>query len=196
MASIKAPKILFFISGAVPTLADRQTAAKMVGAQVMFRNASRVGVEHSPEIADGVAGAVIPDAYKAFPSFQQAMETHKAAVEAETAKFAEATHSLAGAQLAQPPVQQPAQPQPEVPFSQQMTQTHQTPAPVQQVTPAGSVPLTTAIPGAPQFPGSPNLTPAPGFPGATPQSTQPQAPQFQQPAAGTQAWTPQTTTQS
>lgn len=177
MASIKAPKILYFLNGSVPTPADRQTAAKMIGAQVMFRNAQRVAAEHSPEAADGVAGA-IPLAYSKFPTYDQAMTTHKAAVDEETAKFGAAQQSLAG-QTTQPPVQTNVQP-----GAPQQTPVLAPPAGAgtnAAVTPVQ--PVTTVPAGAPQFPGTSTLPT--GAATATQQPAQ---------APGSQPWTPQTPT--
>jgi len=57
-------KVLFFITGPVPTKADVAAASEIVG-NVVFRNANFAGSEH-PEICDAVAGCV-PENYSHLP---------------------------------------------------------------------------------------------------------------------------------
>ncbi|WLJ71038.1 hypothetical protein [Sphingomonas phage Kimi] len=62
MARIKKlPVVLFFIAGVIPT-EEEQAEAEAIEADVKFRNASLVGLDHAPEDFDDVAGAV-PDVY-------------------------------------------------------------------------------------------------------------------------------------
>ena len=61
---MKRKRILFFIAGEAPTK-EESAAAEALGTK-MFRNASYVNSEHSPEPCDAVAG-LVPSAYAHFP---------------------------------------------------------------------------------------------------------------------------------
>jgi hypothetical protein len=80
----KLPRILFFISGTLPTEDDFAKASEIKG-NVVFRNASAVpNEEHSLETCDGVAGAV-PEIYA------KRFATAEEAVNGTTAAFSELT---------------------------------------------------------------------------------------------------------
>lgn len=70
----KAPRILYFLKGSMPT-AEQQIDAMRYGSGVVFRNGSCVPVEGSPEACDGVAGDV-PALYSAMRSGEDAMREY------------------------------------------------------------------------------------------------------------------------
>lgn len=72
----KAPRILYFLKGSMPT-AEQQIDAMRYGSGVVFRNGSCVPVEGSPEACDGVAGDV-PTLYSAMRSGEDAMREYLA----------------------------------------------------------------------------------------------------------------------
>ena len=75
MSAVK-PKILYFIEGSVQTPAEIAEAGEISHvAHVRIRNVQLVGVHDTKEQADGVAGKV-PEAYKDYPTAQQAIEAH------------------------------------------------------------------------------------------------------------------------
>lgn len=75
---IKSPRILYFLTGPVPTAKERNDALRY-GTNVAFRNASLVGTDDSCEICDGVAGAV-PVAYKGKPDGLTVIQEHLAKI--------------------------------------------------------------------------------------------------------------------
>lgn len=88
----KAPKILYFIRGSLPTK-EEQTEAESFGANVAFRNVEFINDAEKPEAADGVAGgsyqetedgkpigepiSLIPDSYAHYPKAAEVMAAFK-----------------------------------------------------------------------------------------------------------------------
>ncbi len=83
---LKRAKILFFIAGCAPSMADFKEANELT-AEVVFRNASAVPSEpHALETCDGVAGCV-PEIYAAaFPDADEAIAKKKAELAELSAK--------------------------------------------------------------------------------------------------------------
>ena len=77
----KQPRILFFIKGAVPTVAEME-AAENCGNNVSFRNASLVPKVCNPEKCDGVEG-VVPEAYKKLPLAGEVLKSFADKMKAE-----------------------------------------------------------------------------------------------------------------
>lgn len=136
--AIKAPRILFFIDGPVPTAANKIEANAMRGngAIVCFRNSRFVGGDGNdgaPEPNDGVAGKV-PTDYEGQPTADVAIKKYVAALDEEARAFAAHLQTAPAAPVA------PAAPA-----------APQAPAPP---------PAPPAAPGAPTF-GAPPAPPAP-----------------------------------
>lgn len=88
----KAPKILYFIRGSVPTK-EEQDEADTFGANVAYRNVEFMGDE-APEAADGVAGgtyqemeddkpvgepvSLIPHKYRSYPKAADVVAAYRA----------------------------------------------------------------------------------------------------------------------
>lgn len=66
-------KIIYFIDGFVPST-DEQLEAESFGVKTVFRNAQYV--YGANEACDGVAGSLIPDAYKDYPRADELLERH------------------------------------------------------------------------------------------------------------------------
>lgn len=80
----KFPRILFFISGSLPT-EEQFVSAESYGPNVSFRNGLLVPADGTLEVCDGVAGSV-PDRYAdAYPSAEEAIKAYKEAREARLA---------------------------------------------------------------------------------------------------------------
>lgn len=77
----KQPRILYFITCAVPSVKELEEAEKC-GNNVVFRNANLVPSVCNPERCDGVAGSV-PTAYKGLPTAKQVLADFKATEKAE-----------------------------------------------------------------------------------------------------------------
>ncbi|CAA2409741.1 Phage DNA polymerase III subunits gamma and tau [Xanthomonas phage Suba] len=73
---MKGPHILYFVDGPAPSAAQLDEAAEINGI-VQYRNVRAVDLSNPLEKADGVAGEV-PDAYKHYPSPEEAVEKFKA----------------------------------------------------------------------------------------------------------------------
>uniref|UniRef100_A0AAU6VZY1 Uncharacterized protein n=1 Tax=Pseudomonas phage Pavpe01 TaxID=3138545 RepID=A0AAU6VZY1_9VIRU len=82
---MKLPKILFFISGPVPTLAEKLEAFDL-GVPVSYRNA--LHVHRVDEECDGVAGSV-PECYEDFPTGVEALEAYVEDMRRQRDKMAE-----------------------------------------------------------------------------------------------------------
>lgn len=74
---MKAPRILYFIHGPMPTAAQA-VEAESLGLGVVFRNASLIGPDENREKCDGVAG-LVPAQYKSLPDAHTAIAAFKAA---------------------------------------------------------------------------------------------------------------------
>lgn len=107
---LKAPRILYFLRGPVPTNEERNDAHRY-GTNVAFRNASLVGTDDACEICDGVAGAV-PVAYKGKPDGKAVISAHLAKIEYKEPVAAEVTFAPVAPAA---PVTPPAPPAPEAP---------------------------------------------------------------------------------
>lgn len=79
MKNLKAPKILFFTKGRVPTASEREAADKL-GVPVCFRNASFIDPESGVEPCAGVAGAVPKNYAKEFESASKVIGQYAKAV--------------------------------------------------------------------------------------------------------------------
>lgn len=90
---MKAPKILFFVDGMVPTAEDMIEAADITG-QVCFRNVRAVPAEGSLEDCDGVAGQV-PAMYAALPTAAEAIKAHVAKLKAVATKVGDSPAPVA-----------------------------------------------------------------------------------------------------
>jgi hypothetical protein len=77
----KAPRILYFLTGPVPTEAERKDAVRY-GSGVTYRNANLVPSEGATEACDGVAGTV-PPLYKDKPNGAEVIKAYLQAIDAE-----------------------------------------------------------------------------------------------------------------
>lgn len=84
---LKSPKILYFVNGAAPSVAD-QIAVIDLGVSVLYRNARFVAADEKPEPCDGVAGHV-PSAYKNLPGAEEVVEAYKAELQAQRERLGE-----------------------------------------------------------------------------------------------------------
>lgn len=79
-------KIIYFIDGFAPT-ADEELEAQSFGVKTVFRNAQYVTC--ADEACDGVAGSVIPDAYKDYPRADEIVADQQAAAAEAKKRLAE-----------------------------------------------------------------------------------------------------------
>lgn len=110
---MKAPKILYFIDGPVPSPADKAEANALrgKGVSVVFRNARYVEVDGGvDEPADGVTGAVIPASYAEHASADTVVTAFQAKLAAELAAVHPLSAQLATGGAAGAPVTDPAKP--------------------------------------------------------------------------------------
>lgn len=93
-------KIIYFVDGFAPS-EDEKLEAESFGIKTVFRNAHYI--YDDAEKCDGVAGAVIPDAYKDYPTADELVDARQSAREAARKRLAERVAGVSETPPNEPP---------------------------------------------------------------------------------------------